>query len=107
MASSERFRATERDSSLVAPLLHAKIKSLSEELERAEGERLSAFDRMKEVEERARCRLLSSSLVVLLWRRKGRRWHWMKSRPLRFTGVVIKSPWRRRLGKWSKRPSRS
>ncbi|MED6159026.1 hypothetical protein PIB30_038523 [Stylosanthes scabra] len=43
-----------RDSALVAPLLHAKIKSLSEELGRAEGERLSAFDRMKEVEERAK-----------------------------------------------------
>ncbi|MED6226412.1 hypothetical protein PIB30_103487 [Stylosanthes scabra] len=30
----------ERDSALAAPLLHAKIKSLTEELERAEGERL-------------------------------------------------------------------
>ncbi|MED6225551.1 hypothetical protein PIB30_094696 [Stylosanthes scabra] len=44
----------EGDSALAAPLLHAKIKSLSQELERAEGERLSALDRMKEVEERAK-----------------------------------------------------
>ncbi|MED6114986.1 hypothetical protein PIB30_085813 [Stylosanthes scabra] len=44
----------ERDSALAAPLLHAKIKSMSEELERAEGERLSAFERMKEVEEGAK-----------------------------------------------------
>ncbi|MED6189586.1 hypothetical protein PIB30_097515 [Stylosanthes scabra] len=42
----------ERDSTLAAPLLHAKIKSLSQELQLAEGERLSAFDHMKEVEER-------------------------------------------------------
>ncbi|MED6213511.1 hypothetical protein PIB30_094124, partial [Stylosanthes scabra] len=44
----------ETDSALAAPLLHAKIKSLSQEMERAEGERLSALDRMKEVEERAK-----------------------------------------------------
>ncbi|MED6174907.1 hypothetical protein PIB30_073340 [Stylosanthes scabra] len=44
---------TERDSALAAPLLHAKIKLLSKELEHAEGERLSAFDRMKEVSDRA------------------------------------------------------
>ncbi|MED6214374.1 hypothetical protein PIB30_102407 [Stylosanthes scabra] len=56
----------ERDSALAAPLLHAKIKSLTEELERAEGERLSAFDRMEEWRERLRCRLLSSSPAVLL-----------------------------------------
>ncbi|MED6139175.1 hypothetical protein PIB30_081424 [Stylosanthes scabra] len=43
----------ERDSALAAPLLNAKIKSLSQELELVEGERLSALDRMKEVEERA------------------------------------------------------
>ncbi|MED6222977.1 hypothetical protein PIB30_069628 [Stylosanthes scabra] len=45
---------TERDSALDAPLLHAKIKSLSEDLERTEGERLSAFECMKEVEEGAK-----------------------------------------------------
>ncbi|MED6126608.1 hypothetical protein PIB30_080048 [Stylosanthes scabra] len=45
---------TERDSALAAHLLHAKIKSLSQELELAEGERLSALDHMKEVEERAK-----------------------------------------------------
>ncbi|MED6147716.1 hypothetical protein PIB30_046408 [Stylosanthes scabra] len=44
----------ERDSALAAPLLHAKIKSLSEELECAEGECLFDFDRMKEVKERAK-----------------------------------------------------
>ncbi|MED6114200.1 hypothetical protein PIB30_078058, partial [Stylosanthes scabra] len=44
----------ERDSTLAAPLLHAKIKSLTKELERAEGERLSAFDRMEEVERKAK-----------------------------------------------------
>ncbi|MED6135848.1 hypothetical protein PIB30_050509 [Stylosanthes scabra] len=43
----------ERDSALAAPLLHAKIKSLTEELERAEGERLYATDRMEEVEMKA------------------------------------------------------
>ncbi|MED6117000.1 hypothetical protein PIB30_105629 [Stylosanthes scabra] len=42
------------DSALTAPLLHAKIKSLTEEFERAEGERLSAFDRMEEVERKAK-----------------------------------------------------
>ncbi|MED6164698.1 hypothetical protein PIB30_092664 [Stylosanthes scabra] len=44
----------ERDSALATPLLYAKIKSLSQELELTEGERLSALDRMKEVEERAK-----------------------------------------------------
>ncbi|MED6178027.1 hypothetical protein PIB30_103824 [Stylosanthes scabra] len=44
----------ERDSALAAPLLHAKIKSLTEELEHAEGERLSAFDRMEDVERKAK-----------------------------------------------------
>ncbi|MED6183455.1 hypothetical protein PIB30_038057 [Stylosanthes scabra] len=43
-----------RDSTLAAPLLNAKIKSLSQEPELAEGEHLSALDRMKEVEERAK-----------------------------------------------------
>ncbi|MED6125254.1 hypothetical protein PIB30_066914 [Stylosanthes scabra] len=38
----------ERDSALAAPLLNAKIKSLAQELEVAEGERLSALARMKE-----------------------------------------------------------
>ncbi|MED6212327.1 hypothetical protein PIB30_082259 [Stylosanthes scabra] len=40
----------ERDSALAAPLLHAKIKSLTEELQRAEGEHLSATARGKKVE---------------------------------------------------------
>ncbi|MED6138096.1 hypothetical protein PIB30_071106 [Stylosanthes scabra] len=44
----------ERDSALAALLLHAKIKSLSQELEHAEGNCLSALDCMKEVEERAK-----------------------------------------------------
>ncbi|MED6194496.1 hypothetical protein PIB30_029144 [Stylosanthes scabra] len=44
----------ERDSALAAPLLHAKIKSVSKELELAEGECLSAFARMKEVEKGAK-----------------------------------------------------
>ncbi|MED6151797.1 hypothetical protein PIB30_085846, partial [Stylosanthes scabra] len=44
----------ERDSALAAPLLKAKIDSLSEELRVAEGERLSALGRMKEVEEGAK-----------------------------------------------------
>ncbi|MED6198385.1 hypothetical protein PIB30_065856 [Stylosanthes scabra] len=44
----------ERDSALATPLLNAKIKSLSQELELAEGERLSALDRMKEVGEMAK-----------------------------------------------------
>ncbi|MED6226209.1 hypothetical protein PIB30_101293 [Stylosanthes scabra] len=44
----------ERDSALVAPLLNAKIKSLTQELEVSEGERLSALARMREVEEKAR-----------------------------------------------------
>ncbi|MED6209647.1 hypothetical protein PIB30_056733 [Stylosanthes scabra] len=44
----------ERDSALAAPLLHAKIKSLTEELQCAEGERLSATARMEEVERKAK-----------------------------------------------------
>ncbi|MED6189234.1 hypothetical protein PIB30_093885 [Stylosanthes scabra] len=44
----------ERDSALAAPLLNLKIKSLSQELELVEGERLSALARMKEVEEGAK-----------------------------------------------------
>ncbi|MED6200528.1 hypothetical protein PIB30_086009, partial [Stylosanthes scabra] len=43
-----------RDSALAAPLLHAKIKSLTEELERAKGERLSATEHMEEVERKAK-----------------------------------------------------
>ncbi|MED6152629.1 hypothetical protein PIB30_093805 [Stylosanthes scabra] len=41
----------ERDSALAAPLLKMKIDSLTEELRLAEGGRLSALARMKEVEE--------------------------------------------------------
>ncbi|MED6124894.1 hypothetical protein PIB30_063223 [Stylosanthes scabra] len=44
----------ERDSALAAPLFTAKIKSLTADLELAEGERLSALARMKEVEEAAK-----------------------------------------------------
>ncbi|MED6145503.1 hypothetical protein PIB30_025807 [Stylosanthes scabra] len=44
----------ERDSALAAPLLHAIIKSLEDELRRAEGERLSAAARMEEVERKAK-----------------------------------------------------
>ncbi|MED6210548.1 hypothetical protein PIB30_065148 [Stylosanthes scabra] len=43
-----------RDSALAAPLLNAKIKSLTQKLEFSEGERLSALARMKELEEKAR-----------------------------------------------------
>ncbi|MED6176927.1 hypothetical protein PIB30_093000, partial [Stylosanthes scabra] len=44
----------EIDSALAAPLLNAKIKSLTQELAVSEGERLSALARMMEVEEKAR-----------------------------------------------------
>ncbi|MED6212461.1 hypothetical protein PIB30_083534 [Stylosanthes scabra] len=44
----------ERDSALAAPLLNAKIKSLTQELAVSEGKRLSALTRMQEVEEKAR-----------------------------------------------------
>ncbi|MED6136043.1 hypothetical protein PIB30_052305 [Stylosanthes scabra] len=44
----------DRDSALAAPLLNSKIKSLNQELELAEGERLSTVPRMKEVEETAK-----------------------------------------------------
>ncbi|MED6190193.1 hypothetical protein PIB30_103313, partial [Stylosanthes scabra] len=50
--------AAERDSALAAPLLHAKIKSLTEELERAKGERLSATERMEEVEKKAKVQVV-------------------------------------------------
>ncbi|MED6211176.1 hypothetical protein PIB30_071191 [Stylosanthes scabra] len=48
----------ERDSALAAPLLNAKIKSLTQELAVSEGERLSALGHMTEVEERAKSALL-------------------------------------------------
>ncbi|MED6223895.1 hypothetical protein PIB30_078564 [Stylosanthes scabra] len=62
----------ERDSALAAPLLHAKIKSLTEELKRAEGERLSAFDRVKEMEEKAKVQVaeLESCRSALAQERK-------------------------------------
>ncbi|MED6165681.1 hypothetical protein PIB30_101983 [Stylosanthes scabra] len=44
----------ERDSALAAPLLNAKIKSLTQELAVSEDERLSALALMAEVEEKAR-----------------------------------------------------
>ncbi|MED6129829.1 hypothetical protein PIB30_111867, partial [Stylosanthes scabra] len=44
----------ERDSALAAPLLYARIKSLTQELEVSEGERLSALARMAEVEAAAK-----------------------------------------------------
>ncbi|MED6166386.1 hypothetical protein PIB30_108754, partial [Stylosanthes scabra] len=44
----------ERDSALAAPLLNARIKSLTQELEVSEGERLSALARMAEVEAAAK-----------------------------------------------------
>ncbi|MED6133483.1 hypothetical protein PIB30_028549, partial [Stylosanthes scabra] len=44
----------ERDSALVAPLLNAEIKSLTQRLQFSEGERLSALARMTKVEERAK-----------------------------------------------------
>ncbi|MED6222118.1 hypothetical protein PIB30_061343 [Stylosanthes scabra] len=59
---------TKRDSALAVPLLHAKIKSLSEELERAEGERLSAFERMKEVKEGAKTALDEGEAATVHWR---------------------------------------
>ncbi|MED6188533.1 hypothetical protein PIB30_086914 [Stylosanthes scabra] len=62
------------DSALAAPLLHAKIKSLSKKLERAEGEWLSAFERMKEVKERAKVQAaeLESCRSALAQERKKR-----------------------------------
>ncbi|MED6202516.1 hypothetical protein PIB30_106409, partial [Stylosanthes scabra] len=44
----------ERDSALAAPLLNARIKSLTQELEVSEGKRLSALARMAEVEAAAK-----------------------------------------------------
>ncbi|MED6221721.1 hypothetical protein PIB30_057511, partial [Stylosanthes scabra] len=44
----------ERDSALAAPLLNARIKSLTQELEVSEGERLSSLARMAEVEAAAK-----------------------------------------------------
>ncbi|MED6176548.1 hypothetical protein PIB30_089337 [Stylosanthes scabra] len=44
----------ERDSALAAPLLNAKIKSLTQELAIFEGEHLSALAHMTEVEDKAR-----------------------------------------------------
>ncbi|MED6227245.1 hypothetical protein PIB30_111616, partial [Stylosanthes scabra] len=44
----------ERDSALAAPLLNARIKSLTQELEVSEGERLSALARMAEIEAAAK-----------------------------------------------------
>ncbi|MED6161135.1 hypothetical protein PIB30_057883, partial [Stylosanthes scabra] len=49
-AAKVEVLTTERDSALAAPLLHAKIKSLTEELQRVEGERLSATARGKKAE---------------------------------------------------------
>ncbi|MED6173571.1 hypothetical protein PIB30_060789 [Stylosanthes scabra] len=62
----------ERDSALAAPLLHAKIKSMTEELEHAESERLSAFDQMKEMEEKAKVQVaeLESCRSALAQERK-------------------------------------
>ncbi|MED6198928.1 hypothetical protein PIB30_071285 [Stylosanthes scabra] len=47
----------ERDSTLAAPLLNAKIKSLTHELAVSEGERLSALARMTEVEVEEKARV--------------------------------------------------
>ncbi|MED6186972.1 hypothetical protein PIB30_071957 [Stylosanthes scabra] len=62
----------ERDSALAAPLLHAKIKSLIEELEQAEGEHFSAFDRMEEMERKAKVQavVLESCRSTLAQERK-------------------------------------
>ncbi|MED6195632.1 hypothetical protein PIB30_039700 [Stylosanthes scabra] len=104
----------EKDSASAAPLLHAKIKSLSQKLGLAEGERPSALDRMKEVEERAKVQAaeLESYRSALEQERKkvesltqslkGKQTALDEPRTLRFTSMVRRSPWRRKLGKWSK-----
>ncbi|MED6200574.1 hypothetical protein PIB30_086503 [Stylosanthes scabra] len=54
----------ERDSALAAPLLHAKIKFLIEDLQHAEGEWLSATARMEEVERKAKTALDEAEAAV-------------------------------------------
>ncbi|MED6213244.1 hypothetical protein PIB30_091285 [Stylosanthes scabra] len=76
------------DSALAAPLLHAKIKSLTEDLQRAEGERLSATARMEGVERKAKTALDETEVALVHWRDE---WSLLG----------------RRLGKWSKRLLRS
>ncbi|MED6149784.1 hypothetical protein PIB30_065914 [Stylosanthes scabra] len=58
----------ERDSALAAPLLNAKIKSLTQELAVSEGERLSALARMTGVEEKARTTLDGAEAATAHWR---------------------------------------
>ncbi|MED6209694.1 hypothetical protein PIB30_057217 [Stylosanthes scabra] len=115
----KELAAAREDSTLAAPLLYAKIKSLTEELERAEGERLSTTDRMEEVERKAKAQAAElescrSALVQeekkiesLSQSLKGNRWRWMRPRPPRFTSLMNGGRWGRRLEKWSKRLSRS
>ncbi|MED6199582.1 hypothetical protein PIB30_077279 [Stylosanthes scabra] len=84
----------ERDSALAAPLLNSKIKSLSQELELAEGGRLSTFVRMKEVEEGAKVQaaeLESCHFVLEQERKKESRRRWTRPRPPWFIGVDPKA----------------
>ncbi|MED6202839.1 hypothetical protein PIB30_109574 [Stylosanthes scabra] len=68
-----------RDSALAAPLLNARIKSLTQELEVSEGERLSALVRMAEVEAAAKVRHLHPAIDFFMitldtrWDPKARR----------------------------------
>ncbi|MED6138430.1 hypothetical protein PIB30_074152 [Stylosanthes scabra] len=63
----------ERDSALAAPLLNAKIKSLTQQLRFFEGERLSALARMSEVEENTKVQVaeLESCRATLLKEKRG------------------------------------
>ncbi|MED6226816.1 hypothetical protein PIB30_107474, partial [Stylosanthes scabra] len=63
----------ERDSALVAPLLNAEIKSLTQQLRFSEDERLSALARMTEVEESAKVQAaeLESCRAALLKEKRG------------------------------------
>ncbi|MED6188644.1 hypothetical protein PIB30_087841, partial [Stylosanthes scabra] len=96
-----------------------KDQSLTEELECAERERLSAFDHMEEVERKAKVQdaELESCRSALTQERKkvepfsqslkGKQTTLDEAEAVRLTGMVSGGLWRRRLVKWSKRPSRS
>ncbi|MED6133371.1 hypothetical protein PIB30_027668 [Stylosanthes scabra] len=63
----------ERDSALAAPLLHAKIKSLTESWSMPKGSVFLLPSVWKRWRGRLRCRLPSSSPAVLVWHRKRKR----------------------------------
>ncbi|MED6115871.1 hypothetical protein PIB30_094794 [Stylosanthes scabra] len=118
-AAREQIEVLTADSALAAPLLHAKIKSLTEELQCAEGERLSATARMEEVERKAKsqaaelesCRsaLIQEEKKVesLAQSLKGKQTALDEAEA---TAVYWRDEWKslgRRLRRWSKRLSRS